>query len=88
MGPKSCKSPNFGNFGTPAWESREKCHLDVGLVANHRVYYKGEGDGFPQIWAMVSLMSLNLPMARLTTQVLKLCTNQLVVWFVHVCVSN
>jgi hypothetical protein len=26
---------------------RTKCHLDVGLVERHRVYYKGEGDGFP-----------------------------------------
>ncbi len=25
----------------------EKSHLDVGPVESHRVYYKGEGDGFP-----------------------------------------
>jgi len=24
-----------------------KCHLDVSLVEMHRVYYKGEGGGFP-----------------------------------------
>ncbi len=24
MGPQSCKNPNFGNFGTPTWESRDK----------------------------------------------------------------
>jgi len=32
----------LGSFGT-------KCHLNVGLVEKHRVYYKGEGGGFPQI---------------------------------------
>jgi hypothetical protein len=26
-----------------------KWHLGVGPVARHRVYYKGEGDGFPQV---------------------------------------
>ncbi len=24
MGPQSCKSPNFGNFGTLTWESQDK----------------------------------------------------------------
>jgi len=32
-------------------------------MARHRVVYKGEGGGFPQIRAMVSLMSPSLPMA-------------------------
>jgi hypothetical protein len=27
--------------------SGKKNHLDVGFVASHRVYYKGEGGGFP-----------------------------------------
>jgi len=27
--------------------SGEKSHLDVGSVASHKAYYKGEGDGFP-----------------------------------------
>jgi hypothetical protein len=31
----------FRNLGT-------KCHLDASLVAKHRVYYKGEGGGFPK----------------------------------------
>jgi hypothetical protein len=33
----------------------QKCHLDVGPVAKHKVYNKGEGDGFPQIQAVVNL---------------------------------
>jgi hypothetical protein len=61
MGSQSCESPNFGNLGT-------KCHLDVGLVERHRVYYKGEGGGFPQVRAVVSLMSTSLPMARPSTK--------------------
>jgi len=32
----------LGNPGT-------KCHLDFHLVARHKVYYKGEGGGFPQV---------------------------------------
>ncbi len=45
-----------------------KCHLDVGFMERHKVYYNGEGGGFPQVWAMVSLVSLNLPVARLSTK--------------------
>jgi hypothetical protein len=26
-----------------------KCHLDVGLVERHIIYYKGVGGGFPQV---------------------------------------
>ncbi len=45
--PKSHES-QLGRF----WDShlgvpRQKVHLDVGLVDKHRVYYKGEGGGFP-----------------------------------------
>jgi len=40
----------FGSCGT-------KCHLDVGFVERHIIYYKGEGGGFPQVRAVVSLVS-------------------------------
>ncbi len=33
--------------GLPLGNPRTKCHLDVGLVEKHKVYYKGEGGGFP-----------------------------------------
>jgi hypothetical protein len=46
----------FGSLGT-------KCHLDVALMERHKVYYKGEGGGFPQVRTVVSLMSPNLPVA-------------------------
>jgi hypothetical protein len=28
---------------------RTKCHLDVDLIERHKIYYKGEGGGFPQV---------------------------------------
>jgi len=40
--------PNLGILGLPFGSLGTKCHLDVGLMERHRVYYKGEGDGFPQ----------------------------------------
>jgi hypothetical protein len=43
-----------------------KCHLDVGLVKRHIVYYKGEGDGFPQVRVVVSHVNPNLLMAHLS----------------------
>ncbi len=51
-------------FGSPG----TKCHFDVGLVERHKIYYKGEGGGFPQVQAMVSLVSLILPMACPSTK--------------------
>jgi hypothetical protein len=65
MGAQSCGSSNCENFESP----RTKCHLDVGLMEKHRVYYKGESGGFPQVRVVASLVSLNLPMAIPSTKV-------------------
>jgi hypothetical protein len=51
-------------------------------MAKHKIYYKGEGGGFPQVQVVVSLVSPCLLVARPCTKVLKLHTNQLVAWFV------
>jgi len=40
-----------------------KSHSDVGAAERHRVYYVGEGGGFPQVRAMVSQVSPELPVA-------------------------
>jgi hypothetical protein len=40
------------HFGSP----NEMCHLDVASTASCREYYMGEGGGFPQIRAVVSLV--------------------------------
>ncbi len=45
-----------------------KWHLGVGPMAKHRVYYKGEGGGFPQVGVVGSLMSSCLPMAHPNTK--------------------
>jgi len=34
-------------LGFPLGSLRTKCHLDVGLVERHKIYYKMEGGGFP-----------------------------------------
>jgi hypothetical protein len=50
----------------------------MGLVERCKVYYKGEGVGFPQVQAMVSFMSSNCPWFVLAPKVFQLCTNHLV----------
>jgi hypothetical protein len=47
------------HFGSPG----EKCHSDVASASERREYYMGEGGGFPQVRAVVSQVSLRLPMA-------------------------
>jgi hypothetical protein len=42
--------------------------LDVAPMESCKVYYMGEGGGFPWVWAMVSLMNPKSPMARLNTK--------------------
>jgi len=59
----------------------EKSHLDVGPVERCRVYYKGEGGGFPQVRAVVSLVCLCYSWLVLAPKVFQLCTNHLV-WVV------
>ncbi len=65
---QSAKSLNFRNFKIPNLESWEKWHLDATPMANCKEYYKGEGDSFPQVQALVSLVSLCMPMVRSCTK--------------------
>ncbi len=58
---QSRKRPNFKNFGTL---KLGKMILGVTPVAKHREYYKAKGGGFPQVRAMVSLVSSCMPMIR------------------------
>jgi len=50
-------------------------------VESHRVYYKGEGGGFPQVRAVVSLVCPCCPWLVLAPKVLQLCSNHFV-WVV------
>jgi hypothetical protein len=65
---KVVRVPILGISGLPFGSPGTKWHLGAGPVAMHKVYYKGEGDGFPQVWAVVSLVSLCLPVVRLNTK--------------------
>jgi hypothetical protein len=61
---QSCGSPNLGSFKTPPLGVLgQKCHLDVGAAKRRGEYHMGEGGGFPQVRAMVSLVSLRYPVA-------------------------
>jgi hypothetical protein len=68
MGPKVAKVLTLAILRLPLGSPRTKSHLDVGLVERHKVYYKGEGGGFPQVRAVVSLVSPNCFMVRSNTK--------------------
>jgi hypothetical protein len=56
-------------LGLPLGSPGTKWHLGAAsLVAMHIIYYKGEGGGFPQIWAVVNLVSPCLPMVNSCTK--------------------
>jgi hypothetical protein len=64
MCPKVTGVPVVGISGLPFGSPGRKCHLDLAPVEICREYYKGEGGDFPQIRAVVSLVSSRLPVAR------------------------
>jgi len=66
--PKIVEVLAMGILGFPFGSPGTKWHLGAGHVANHKVYYKGEGGGFPQVWAVVSFVSSNLHVARPSTK--------------------
>jgi hypothetical protein len=66
--PQSRKSLILGISRLPFESLGTKCHLDVGIAKRHKVYYKGEGGGFPQVQVVVSLVSPSLPMAHSSTE--------------------
>jgi hypothetical protein len=68
MGLQSYESPILRISGLPFGGSETKWHLGVGPMARHKVYYKGEGGGFPQVWVVVNLVNPCLPMARPCTK--------------------
>jgi len=47
--PKVAKVPTLAISRLPLESLGTKCHLDVGLMERHRIYYKGEGGGLPQV---------------------------------------
>ncbi len=72
----------LGSLGT-------KSHLDVSAVERRKEYYMGEGGGFPQVRAMVSLMSPRLPVVCPSTKGAPKCDLiNLLVGLMQVRVSN
>ncbi len=74
-GPKVTGVPTLRISELPFGSPMTKCHLDVGPLERHKVYNKGEGGGFPQIRAVVSLVSPSLHVTHPNTKVFQLCTN-------------
>ncbi len=68
--------------GLPLGIPRIKSHSNVSVMERCKKYYMGEGGGFPRIWAVVSLMSLESLVACLNIKgVPKIeLTNLLVGW--------
>jgi len=66
--PKVAGVPTMGILGLPLGNLVTKWHFGAGPVARHKEYYKGEGGGFPQVRAVMSLVSLCLPMVHLCTK--------------------
>jgi len=80
-GPKIMEVPTLVISRLPFGRPGTKSHLDVGLVGSHKVYYKGSGGDFPQVQAVMSLVSSSCSWLVLTPKVLQQCINQLVAWF-------
>jgi hypothetical protein len=62
----------------PLGSPETKSHLDVAPVERRKVYYKGEGGGFPQVRAVLSLLCLSCLWLVLAPKMLQLCTNHFV----------
>jgi hypothetical protein len=60
--------PILGILGLQLGSPDTKWHLGAGPMAKHKVTYKGEGGGFPQVRAVVSLVNVCLSMARSCTK--------------------
>jgi len=77
--------PTLAISGLPLGNPGTKTHLDVGPVGGHRVYYKGEGGGFPKS------VCPSCPWLVLTPKVRQPCINHFVlvlcrsVWIVEAC---
>jgi hypothetical protein len=61
-----------GILGFPLGSPGTKCHLDASPMASHKVYYKREGGGFPQVQVVVSLVSPSFPVARPSTKIVSI----------------
>jgi hypothetical protein len=90
-GSKVPRVPFGAISGLPLGSPKKNSHLDVASMESCRIYYKGEGGGFPQVRAVVSIVCSCCPGFVLAPRVLQLCTNHLVwvvcrpVWVTKAC---
>jgi len=73
-GSKVVEVPTGGISGLLVGSLGKNSHLDVASVESCKVHYKGEGGGFPQVRAVVSLVCPCCPWFVLAPRVLQLCT--------------
>jgi len=64
--------------GLPLESPKRERSFGCRLCGSHRVYYKGEGGGFPQVRAVVSLVCPCCPWLILAPKMLQVCTNHFV----------
>ncbi len=60
--------PTLAISGLSLGSPEKKNHLDEGVLERCKVYYTGEGGGFPRVWVAVSLVSLKSFVTRLSTK--------------------
>jgi hypothetical protein len=60
--------PTLAISGLPHGSPRTKSHLDEGAAERCRVYYMGEGGGFPRIQVVMNLVNPKSPVALLSTK--------------------
>jgi hypothetical protein len=75
--PKSQES-QLGQFWDSHLRDPRQSHLDVAPTKSHIIYYKGEGGGFPQVRAMVSVVCPCCSWLILAPKMLQRCTNHFV----------
>jgi hypothetical protein len=80
-GSKVARVPFDAISGLPLRSPGKNSHLHVASMESCRVYYKGEGGGFPQVRVVVSLVCPCCSWLVLAPRVLQLCTNHFV-WVV------
>jgi hypothetical protein len=54
----------FGSLGT-------KSHVNVAPMESYKIYYKGEGGGFPQVRAVMNIVSPSCSLLVLAPKVLQ-----------------
>jgi hypothetical protein len=55
---KVARVPTSGILGLSSWESQDNMTFGCWPRARHKKYYKREGGGFPQVWAVVNFVNL------------------------------